>query len=428
MTTYIEYGVKLTNGQKTKLASAIKNRSPLTLRLKHSQLQGSDELMLTKRQITKIKKSINARTGSDIKISKSQIRKSVKHGGNLFSSLASIGAKVLPYAIKGISKVAPALATGAASALGELGLKKIFGKGITVPKKYIPMLPTIKKELTKSQIDLINKNYKSGGQVVIRPTRKQIEGGFLGTLASIGIPMAISLVSKMFGSGLQVDRSASSGATANIHVPIPPQSTHGEGYPYRSPPFIGTWENPIGMGVKKKKYKKKNFKIQGSRTNTRKKQSFQLNSNSRRHFVIKPLSNFDLIEWIKQLGIKYFRGVYSRDDLPKKIRKECGIINLDDKLGPGTHWVCYRNIDGIVEYFDPFGLIMPSEALVYFNTSGNQIYYSMDEIQNRNTVLCGYWCLYYLIERQRGTSILDVIHNPHFDNDNSDFIQAYFGG
>ena len=263
MTTYIEYGVKLTNGQKSKLASAIKNRSELTLRLKHSQLRGSDELMLTKRQITKIKKSINAGTGSDIKISKTQIRRSVKHGGNLFTSLASLGAKVLPYAIKGVSKVAPALATGAASALGELGLKKIFGKGIIVPKYYYGYLPYINNQFTKSQRDLINSRYKSGGQIVIRPTRKQLEGGFLGTLASIGIPMAISAVSKLFGSGLQVDRGVNSGATANIHVPIPPQSTHGEGYPYRSPPFIGTWENPIGMGVKKKSTKKKTSKSKG---------------------------------------------------------------------------------------------------------------------------------------------------------------------
>ena len=258
MSTYIEYGVKLTDGQKSKLASAILNQTPLTLRLKHSHLRGSDELMLTQRQITKIKKSLANGTGSDIKISKTQIRKSVKHGGNLFTSLASIGARVLPYAIKGISKVAPALATGAASALGTIGIDKIFGKGITIPKKYFPMLPAIRGELTKSQIDLINKMYKSGGRVVIKPSRKQIEGGFLGTLASIGIPMAISLVSKMFGGGLQVDRSASSN-TSNIHVPLPPQSTHGEGYPYpyRSPPFIGTWENPIGMGIKKKKPKSK---------------------------------------------------------------------------------------------------------------------------------------------------------------------------
>ena len=72
MTTYIEYGVKLTDGQKSKLASAITNQSPLTHRLKHSHLQGSDELMLTKRQIDKKKKSIANGTGTDIKISKTQ--------------------------------------------------------------------------------------------------------------------------------------------------------------------------------------------------------------------------------------------------------------------------------------------------------------------------------------------------------------------
>ena len=257
MTTYIEYGLKLTDGQKSKLISAIRNNAPLTLRLKHSHLRGSDELMLTKRQITKIGKSLRDGTGSDIKISKTQIRKSVKHGGNLFSSLASIGAKVLPYAIKGISKAVPALATGAATALGELGINKIFGKGITIPKKFFPMLPAIRGELTKSQIDLINKIYQSGGRLVIKPTRKQIEGGFLGTLASIGIPIAISLVSKMLGSGLQVDSRGLTNAS-NVYVqnpppPPPPVSTLGEGYPYRfPPPFVGTWKNPIGLGVKKK--------------------------------------------------------------------------------------------------------------------------------------------------------------------------------
>ena len=55
MTTYYEYGVNLTDNQKSKLASAITDNSPLTLRLKHSHLKGSDELMLTKTQINKIK-------------------------------------------------------------------------------------------------------------------------------------------------------------------------------------------------------------------------------------------------------------------------------------------------------------------------------------------------------------------------------------
>ena len=56
MTTYIEYHVKLSDGQKSKLARAIKKRSTISLRLKHSHLKGPDELMLTQRQIAKIKK------------------------------------------------------------------------------------------------------------------------------------------------------------------------------------------------------------------------------------------------------------------------------------------------------------------------------------------------------------------------------------
>ena len=265
MTTYIEYKVKLRPNQKSKLASAIRNKSPLTLRLKHSQLRGSDELMLTRRQITKLEKSLALGKDVDIKISQTQIRRSVKHDGNLFSSLASLGARLLPLAKRGVSKVAPALAPGTASALGEIGLKKLFGKGITILRKYIGMLPPFAREFTKSQRDQINKAYQTGGRLVIKPTRRQVEGGFLGTLASIGIPMAVSLVSKMFGSGLpagaglQVDRHSSSN-TANVHVPQPPPSTHGEGhytYPYRSPPFYGSWENPIGMGVQGKKKKSK---------------------------------------------------------------------------------------------------------------------------------------------------------------------------
>ena len=97
------------------------------------------------------------------------------------------------------------------------------------------------------------------------------------------------------------------------------------------------------------------------------------------------MSNFDLKDWVKQLGIKHFRGVFSRDTLPERInRKECGIINLDRHIGPGTHWVVYRNIDKWCEYFDSFGLSMPTEVKKYMITSGKQLVYSGDEIQERD--------------------------------------------
>ena len=141
MTTYFEYGVNLTDNQKRSLASAMNNTTPLTVRIKNSNLKGNDELMLTKTQLERIQKSLASGTGVDIKISRKQIRKVAKHGGNLFTSLASLGARVLPYAVKGLSKAVPALATGAVSALGSVGIDKIFGKGINIPKKFFPMLP-----------------------------------------------------------------------------------------------------------------------------------------------------------------------------------------------------------------------------------------------------------------------------------------------
>ena len=78
MTSYIEYGVNLTDNQKMNLASAINNKTPLTRRIKHSNLRGNDELMLTKTQIGKIRKSLSNGTGTDIKISKTQTKKNGK--------------------------------------------------------------------------------------------------------------------------------------------------------------------------------------------------------------------------------------------------------------------------------------------------------------------------------------------------------------
>ena len=54
---------------------------------------------------------------------------------------------------------------------------------------------------------------------------------------------------------------------------------------------------------------------------------------------------------------------------------------------------------------------MPDEIYQYLLTSGKKHIYPQDEIQNRDSVLSGYWCLYYLNERQKGKSVLDVIHN-----------------
>ena len=113
------------------------------------------------------------------------------------------------------------------------------------------------------------------------------------------------------------------------------------------------------------------------------------------------------------------------------MKKEVGIINLDTKIGQGTHWVAYRNIDPkYTEYFDSFSLKMPLEVADYLNKTGKPLVFSGDEIQERNCVLWGYWDLYFLLERQRGKSILETMHNAEFDmrdkSSNNRFIINYF--
>ena len=141
--------------------------------------------------------------------------------------------KLTPFLTKGVSKVAPHLATGALSALGSLGIDKIFGKGmqggavlpdaivkmiqrgIEVPVKFLVNLINLKEMFTNAQKTLIGKGLQSGKGIVLKPTKRQIHGGLLGTLAAIGIPMAIELASKIFGSGagqgLQVPQKAGMG-------------------------------------------------------------------------------------------------------------------------------------------------------------------------------------------------------------------------
>ena len=57
MTSYQSYGVKLTRGQLEKLGRAYKSNLAITIRLDKNQLRGDHELMLTKIQVNKIKKS-----------------------------------------------------------------------------------------------------------------------------------------------------------------------------------------------------------------------------------------------------------------------------------------------------------------------------------------------------------------------------------
>ena len=117
MAPYKPYSITLTDGQKRTLANANKNRLPLTLRLKNSQLSGDFSLLLTQTQINRIKKASAVERGVDIKISKTQKSAQSKYGGFL-GALAGLVRGLIPL----ISKVAAPLATGALLGLASIGI------------------------------------------------------------------------------------------------------------------------------------------------------------------------------------------------------------------------------------------------------------------------------------------------------------------
>ena len=91
----------------------------------------------------------------------------------------------------------------------------------------------------------------------------------------------------------------------------------------------------------------------------------------------KPLTNFQLIYTVKELKIPHFRGVFMRNDLPRRpLKRECGILNLDGVSGRGTHWVCwYTNNDNC--YFDSFGVQPPNKLIEYLSSP---IFYNTEKI------------------------------------------------
>lgn len=89
-----------------------------------------------------------------------------------------------------------------------------------------------------------------------------------------------------------------------------------------------------------------------------------------------------------------------RNDLPAKpFVNESGVVNLDDKHGAGTHWVCYKKRRDKVLYYDPFGdLRPPVEVVNYFR--GSDIFYNYEQEQDYNTYICGHLCLKFLYKKK----------------------------
>ena len=123
----------------------------------------------------------------------------------------------------------------------------------------------------------------------------------------------------------------------------------------------------------------------------------------------KPLSNFEIEDAVKKIGLKNFCGVFLRDTLPKKPkRNECVIMNLDDTSGDGTHWVAWFKRGDKKWYSDSFGLPPPTELNSYLL---GDVFYPTERIRPRQEVICGHLCLFVLKEMQKGQGLQEIINN-----------------
>ena len=89
MVVYYKQGVNLSEGQKSKIASAYKSGVNISIRLSKKDLQGYDILALTKTQLNKINKvsaciACAASSGAQLNLSVSQLKYMLKNWRNQF--------------------------------------------------------------------------------------------------------------------------------------------------------------------------------------------------------------------------------------------------------------------------------------------------------------------------------------------------------
>ena len=133
-----------------------------------------------------------------------------------------------------------------------------------------------------------------------------------------------------------------------------------------------------------------------------------------------PLTNFDIMDYYKN-GPR-FTGVYSRNNLPKTIKKGPYVINLDEYNDISTHWIALYVRSNCI-YFDNFGVeYIPNEIKQFI---GNKdIISNIFRLQAYDSIMCVYFCLEFIDFMFAGKTLLQFtnLFSPHDFKKNDDEI------
>ena len=126
-----------------------------------------------------------------------------------------------------------------------------------------------------------------------------------------------------------------------------------------------------------------------------------------------PLTNIEISDYYK--NEPRFNGAYSRNNLPKTIKKGAYVINLDEYENTGTHWVSlfvkpkYTTESSSLEctiYFDSFGIEhIPKEINTFIGNS--DVKSNIFRIQACDSIMCGYFCIEFINYMLKGKTLLD---------------------
>ena len=84
-----------------------------------------------------------------------------------------------------------------------------------------------------------------------------------------------------------------------------------------------------------------------------------------------PLTNIEINKYYA--NEPRFNGIYSRNNLPNKIKKGAYVINLDEYENTGTHWISLFVKANKVIYFDSFGIEhIPKEINKFINNNNTE--------------------------------------------------------
>ena len=127
-----------------------------------------------------------------------------------------------------------------------------------------------------------------------------------------------------------------------------------------------------------------------------------------------PLTNFEIQKYYENKS--KFNGVYSRDNLPNKIKDGAYIINLDEYYDIGTHWVALYEKNNDITYFDSFGLEHIPKEIKKFIKNKN-IKANIFRIQVYDSLMCGYFCMGFINFMFKGKYLTEYTNNLFSPND-----------